>query len=178
MNPEPVKTLTIQAVNELLIGYFSRLFGWEGQGRVLIETMARTRPPDGLYMTLWWKNNDLLVQNTGEFIQPEDESEQGTQQLDNESLCTVQVTLRGQDAYSQCCEARYSLESSQRFFDLWKLLGFSGCDPVTDMSGAFGAHVQQRAFFDFHFYACFGRGYPADWFDHSQWAINNTNLTI
>jgi len=177
MNPEPVKILTEEQVNDLLVNFFTSLFEWEDD-RVLVETQAGVRPTNGIYMTLWWKSNEMLNQGNGEFIQPDNNENRGAHKLDNESYCTIQITLRGDNAYSLCNEARRALDDPQRFFDLWTILGFAGCDPVQDMSAPFGGKIQQRAFFNFNFYATFGREYPADWFDKSKWIINESTITI
>ena len=88
------------------------------------------------------------------------------------------MSVRGPGAYSLASEARYGLEAAERFFDLWRVLGFAGCGPVTDLSVPLGGRIQQRAFFDITFYALFGRAYPLEWFDASQWAINNESLQL
>lgn len=49
---------------------------------------------------------------------------------------------------------------------------------MTDLSAPLGGRIQQRAFFDMTFYALFGRAYPLEWFDASQWAINNESLQL
>lgn len=172
-----VKTLTVNAVNTLLADYLTSVFQWEA-GRVGVETQAGPRPPSGVYATLWWKGQELLQQGMGDFTLPESPEAEGVQSLGNEALCTVQVSVRGPDAYSLASEARYSLEAAERFFDLWRVLGFAGCGPVTDLSGPLGGRIQQRAFFDMTFYALFGRAYPLEWFDASQWVINNESLQL
>ncbi|MFQ8889832.1 MAG: hypothetical protein ACLR7Z_17285 [Bilophila wadsworthia] len=154
------KTLTVDAVNTLLADYLTSVFQWEA-GRVVVETQAGPRPPSGVYATLWWKGQELLQQGMGDFTLPESPEDEGVQSLGNETLCTVQVSVRGPHAYSLASEARYGLEAAERFFDLWRVLGFAGCGPVTDLSGPLGGRIQQRAFFDITFYALFGR--PTRW---------------
>lgn len=171
------KTLTVDAVNTLLADYLTAFFQWD-TGRVLVETQAGPRPPSGVYATLWWKSQEVLRQDWGTFTLPESPRDDGIQHLDNESLCIMQITVRGPHAYSLASEARYSLDAAERFFDLWRVLGFAGCGPVTDLSAAFGGRVQQRAFFDLSFYALFGRAYPLEWFDASQWGINDEALQL
>lgn len=173
MSQPLAKTLTVDAVNTLLVDYLTAFFQWKS-GRVLVETQADARPPSGVYATIWWKEQELLPQNFGSFTPPETEMEEGIQTLDNETLCTVRITLRGPKAYNLASEVRYSLEAAERWFDLWRVLGFSGCSTVTDLSGSYGGRIQQRAFFDLSFYAMFGRTYPLDWFDASQWQVNGT----
>ena len=145
---------------------------------MVVETQAGPRPPSGVYATLWWKGQELLQQGMGDFTLPESPEDEGVQSLGNEALCTVQVSVRGPNAYSLASEARYGLEAAERFFDLWRVLGFAGCSPVTDLSAPLGGRIQQRAFFDMTFYALFGWAYPLEWFDASQWAINNESLQL
>ena len=100
-----VKTLTVDAVNTLLADYLTSVFQWE-VGRVVVETQAGPRPPSGVYATLWWKGQELLQQGMGDFTLPESPEDEGVQFLGNEALCTVQVSVRGPDAYSLASEAR------------------------------------------------------------------------
>ncbi len=139
---------------------------------ILVETRTRPRPPDDkAYVTLYWKDQDLLPQFEGEFIAPEDESD-GQEYNENDAHCTVRITVRGKNAYNTASELRYALDSSQRQFDLYNVIGFSGTSGVTDLSAVYGGQVQQRAFVELSFYACFGRMYSLEWFNSVPWLIN------
>lgn len=169
--------LTTDTINKLVIDLFKELLGWNEQ-QFLVETRGGARPSSGKpYMTLWWKNIEVLNQGYGE-MRSEEDSDEARQFLENESLCSLQITIYGNDAYNICNEVRMHLESANRFFDLWSVIGFAGCDSVNDLSADFGGHIEQRAFFNFSFYANFGREYPADYFDKSKWVINGEQLTI
>lgn len=169
--------LTPQMVNKLLKDYFDLFFGWEPDpDRVLVETQAGTRPPKGLYMTLWWRNIEVMRQDPGGTLV--DTPEGTMESLINLSLCEVQVTLRGPNALEAAVNARLSLGSSARAFDLWKLLGYSGTSGIQDLSAYYNGAIQPRAFFNFYFYALFNREYPADYFDKSKWNVNGHIITI
>lgn len=160
-------------VRKLLVDVMQRVTALPN-GRVLIETKADRRPSEGLYCTLWFKELTPLVQNDGDFEYNTDEptTELITQTLDHESLCTVQLTMWGDDAYDRVTDAMQALQNAQRQFDLWQILGFAGFDSVQDISVQYGAKIQQRAFVNLHYYACLGKKYPSDWFDVSQWEMN------
>lgn len=98
--------------------------------------------------------------------------------LINLSLCEVQVTFRGPSALESAVNARLSLGSSARAFDLWKLLGYSGTSGIQDLSAYYNGAIQPRSYFNFYFYALFNREYPADYFDKSKWNVNGIEITI
>lgn len=144
-------------------------------GRVIIETKADRRPPEGLYCTVWFKELEPLVQNEGDFEYPldsYDNDEPATQILDNESHCVVQIEMWGDDAYARAIDAMQALQNSQRFEDLWRVIGFAGIDYVRDISVQYGAKIQQRAYFNLSYYVCLGKKYPADWFKDTQWVLS------
>lgn len=172
-NPNPEKELTIDSVNALFRDYICEFLKLSGD-RVLIETRMDRRPIDGLYVTLWWKRQEPLMQvaSDADFSYNE-ETGTATNYLPNETYATLQITCRGPNAYNVCSELRYSLYDPARYFDLFRVIGFGGAGTVEDLSASYGGRIQQRAFIDVSFYCCFGRSYPADWFDKSQWAINN-----
>lgn len=152
---------------------------------VLIETRARPRPMDNSpYATLYWKEQDVLNQfdgdmdyvgtdALGEGEEPNPDFPDGMETRENPALCTVRITVRGENAYNLCSEIRYALESANRNFDLWTVLGFAGCTSVTDLSAAYGAQTQQRSFIELSFYAPFGRRYNLDWFKSVPFVVNN-----
>lgn len=160
---------TKESVSKLLVGVLERITGL-GKGRVIIEGEAGPRPSEGLYCTLWWKDATPEPQNDGDFTDdgPEceyDKSHPLTQHLRNETYCTVQVSFWGKGAFEAALSAVSALQNAQRWFDLWRVLGYGGVDRVQDISAAFRGLLQGRAFFNLSFYACFGAAYPADWFD-------------
>lgn len=156
-------------IEKLLVGVLERITGL-GKGRVLVEDNTGPRPSDGLYCTLWWKDATPEPQNDGDFTDdgPEcdyDKSHPLTQHLRNETYCTVQVSFWGKGAFEMALSAVSALQNAERWFDLWRVLGYGGVDRVQDISAAFRGLVQGRAFFNLTFYACFGAEYPSDWFD-------------
>lgn len=146
---------------------------------VIIETRARPRPYDDRpYVTIYWAEQEVLPQYEGDFSQPTNELEEGTELLNNASRCTVRITVRGDNAYNLCSELRYALDSKNRNWDLYNLVGFSGATSVVDLSAVYGAQVQQRAFIDFSFYAAFGRAYPLAWFKEVPFIFSVLNEQI
>lgn len=170
----PVLKVTPQAVRKLLVDVMQTITGYAA-GRVLIETKADRRPQDRApYCTLWFKNSELLVQNNGDYYidTPDYTSDvDGMQVLDNETLVTVQINFWGDGAYDEALAASHALQNAQRFFDLWRVLGYAGIDSVQDISVQYGAKIQQRAYFNLDFYVCYGRMYPLEYFKISQWSI-------
>lgn len=170
--------LTPQMVNVLLKDYFDSFFGWDPEpNRVLVETQAGTRPPKGLYITLWWRNIEVMRQDPGGTFSCSPDTGP-IESLINLSLCEVQVTFRGPSALESAVNARLSLGSSARAFDLWKLLGYSGTSGIQDLSAYYNGAIQPRSYFNFYFYALFNREYPADYFDKSKWNVNGIEIAI
>jgi len=161
-NMSDVIQLTPQMVNVLLKDYFDSFFGWDPEpNRVLVETQAGTRPPKGLYITLWWRNIEVMRQDPGGTFSCSPDTGP-IESLINLSLCEVQVTFRGPSALESAVNARLSLGSSARAFDLWKLLGYSGTSGIQDLSAYYNGAIQPRSYFNFYFYALFNREHPAD----------------
>lgn len=176
----PVLKVTPIAVRKLLVDVMQAITGYK-VGRVLVETKADRRPQDGSpYCTLWFKNSEPLVQNDGDYyIDTPDYSSDvnGVQVLDNETLVTVQINFWGDGAYDEALKACQTLQNAQRFFDLWRVIGYAGIDSVQDISVQYGAKIQQRAYFNFDFYVCYGRMYPLEYFKISQWQITEPEHT-
>lgn len=172
--------LTPEDVKKLLASVLEGLTGL-GSGRVIWEASAGPRPSEGLYCSLWWKDLELLPQNGGDYATSEapgpDKENPITQTLRNESWCTVQVSFWGPKAFETAVRTVQALQTGDRYFDLWKMLGYGGTDAIQDISAAFGGRIQGRCFFNLSFYACFGADYPVDWFDISQWAIGYAGKT-
>lgn len=170
----PVLKITPQAVRKLLVDTLQAMTGYAA-GRVLIETKADRRPQDKApYCTLWFKNAEPLVQNDGDFYYDDsDDTADGLQVLDNETLVTVQINFWGDDAYGEAMSAAQALQNAQRNFDLWRIIGFAGIDGVQDISVQYGAKIQQRAYFNLNFYVCYGRSYPIYWFNVTDWRMKS-----
>lgn len=166
--------LTRKTVKKLLQETIAALSGMPTE-RVIWEDRPGPRPSDGRYFTLWWKNIEPLVQNSGEYAFHDDGS--ATQHLCHESYCSVQVSAWGQDAFDAVHEVAQALQADSRWFDLWRLIGYGGVDSVQDISAAFRGQVQGRAYFNLDFYACFGADHPTEWFNVSQWAIRCNEKT-
>ncbi|MEG6501569.1 MULTISPECIES: phage neck terminator protein [unclassified Desulfovibrio] len=166
--------LTPEDVKKLLVSVLEGLTGL-GSGRVIWETSGGPRPSEGLYCSLWWKDFELLPQNVGDYTAPTgpdpDKARPITQHLRHESWCTVQISFWGPKAFESAVRTVLALQSDDRSFDLWKVLGYGGTDAVQDLSTAFRGRIQARCFFNLSFYACFGADYPAEWFDISQCGI-------
>lgn len=168
----------MHAANAILRAYIMDVTGF-GPDAVLIETRTGPRPVDrGPYVTIYWREQDLLPQFDSPFSQPADDAGAGAESLKNETYCTVRITVRGDDAYNIASELRYQLDRGQRAFELWHVLGYAGTSNVTDLSAVYGAKVQQRAFIDLSFYAAFGRTYPLDWFDRAPWIVNGAQSIL
>lgn len=172
-DPE-VLACTPEVVQKLLQEVTCAMTGYDAD-HVLIETKADRRPQDTKpFASLWFKNAEPLRQDQGDIYIDQDapDSEDGIQVLDNETLFTVQFNFWGRGAYSTALSVVSALQNARRFFDLWRLIGFAGIDAVQDISAVYGAQVQQRAYFNCDFYACFGRKYPVDWYKVSQWELD------
>lgn len=165
--------LTVDMVNDLLRAFIMHVTELPAD-YILVETRSRPRPPDDRpYVTLYWKDNDLLPQFEGDFVAPAGE-EDGQEYVGHDALSTVRITVRGKDAYNIACKIRYAMDASERQFDLYNVIGFAGATGPVDLSAVYGAQVQQRAFTELSFYACFGRLYPLAWFKTVPWIINNS----
>jgi len=167
--------LTTQNVKKLLVSTLEGVTGLE-PGRVTWEATGGPRPPEGLRCSLWWKGFEPLAQNVGEYrdVSAPDTYDKATpiiQYLRNETFCEVQTSFWGDGAFDKAAATVGALQNDNRNFDLWRILGYGGIDAIQDISAYAGARIQQRAFFNLSFYACFGADYPVDWFDVSQWAI-------
>lgn len=163
-------TVTADVLNDTLVEVFENLTGL-GKGRVLRENYGDRRPPSGLYCTLWFKTAEPLQQNNGDF-EYDEASGVFVQTLRNETYFTVQVSFWGPGAYEAALKAVSALQNSQRWADLWKIIGYAGVDAVQDISTAYLGKIQQRAFFNFNFYVCLGAAYPADWFNKLTVKLN------
>lgn len=166
----PVLECTPDSVQTLLQQVVCAITGYTAD-HVLIESKADRRPQDTKpYATLYMKRFEPLKQDVGDYYIDQDApvAEDGTQVLDNETLFTVQFNFWGRGAVSTAMSVVSALQNGQRFFDIWKIIGFAGIDSVQDISAAYGAQIQQRAFFDCDFYACFGKAYPLDWYKVAQ----------
>ena len=170
------RVLTLAEVRKILVDVFTKISGLE-DGRVLIETKADRRPSDGKpYITLWTKNVEYYCENDGFFTFPEGipsehTEEAAIQYMDHEVLITVQVSVWGDGAQDIAGSLVGHLQNSNRWADLWKLFGFSNTGPLQDLSLTYGAKIQQRALFNFDFYAHLGQTYDVDWFYNSQWDL-------
>lgn len=176
MPPQSV-IFSVDMVNAILISFILDATGLPVPS-VLIETRTSPRPIDASpYVTILWRDQDLLPQFDSPFVQPLGESE-GLEDQKNEAWCSVRITVRGNNAYNMASELRYELDRGQRAFELWNMLGFAGVSSVTDLSASYGGKVQQRAFIDLNFYAAFGRRYDMSWFTSVPWIINNLSTLI
>lgn len=166
--------LSVDMVNVILIAFIREVTGFPADA-VLVETRTGPRPIDlRPYATILWQGQEALPQFDAPFYAPGDD-EAGTEELKNESHCTVRLTIRGDNAYNIASELRYELDRGQRAFDLWNILGFAGVSNVVDLSAVYGGKVQQRTFIDLSFYAAFGRTYSLDWFRSVPWIINGAS---
>ncbi len=157
-------------VEKLLVATIEGIMGMPG--RVFVQTEMGPRPPEGLYATIWFRDTQLLNQSQGYWEFPsKTKIRPAVQKLANPSLVTVQVSFWGAEAYHKAIELTHGLQNAQRFFDLWRPLGYAGVDPVQDISTAFEGRIQQRAFFNFRFYVLYGAEYPGDWFNTSRWNL-------
>lgn len=173
------KIITEKDVNKVFIDFINLVMGWETEeNRVLIETKTGPRPHQSLYFTLWWRSIYFLKQNEGRIIPPEnpDKTLPAVQYLRGEAQCGIYITARGPEAFGAALRVRQALDSAQRWCDLWRILGFGGTDEIHDESAEYNSRIQPRAFFELQFNANFGAEYPVDWFDASQWDINNSNF--
>ena len=161
--------VTHKQLNDELVRVFEAITGL-GEGRVLRENYNDRRPKGGLYCTLWFKNASPLQQNDGDF-EIDEESGELIQTLRNETLFTAQVSFWGPLAYEAALSAASALQNSERWADLWRIIGYAGIDDVQDISTAYLGQVQPRAFFNFNFYVCLGVKYSSGWFDKSKWRI-------
>lgn len=162
--------VTPEVLNNTLVAVFEDITGFD-KGRVLRENYNDRRPSGGLYCTLWLKSAEPLPQNDGDFEIDEITGDM-EQTLRNETYFTVQVSFWGSRAYEAALSAVSALQNSQRWADLWRIIGFAGIDRVQDISTAYLGKIQPRAFFNFNFYVCLGAKYPADWFTKFTLRLN------
>lgn len=138
--------------------------------RVIVESRNDRRPSEGLYISLWWHSNEDLVQNDGE-IQVAEDGDTMTQTLRNESYEKVRIACWGDDAYDMSIKIRGQLQNANRFRDLWKIIGFSECTEIQDVSQSYRASQQQRTHFNFAYYVCYEDTYVIDQFERAQMTI-------
>lgn len=172
---------TPERVQDLLVKVFERITGLP-PGRVLMRSKIDRRPAEGLYCTLYFKSAAPLRQDSGHFFMPKDpdydKAKPARQHLKNTTRVTVEVCLWGEDAFYEAVGVQLALQAAQRFTDLWRVIGYSGTEDIQDSSVDSGGHIQQRAFFLFNFYVQYFGNFPADWFDHSHWRINDEDEFI
>lgn len=164
--------LTVDSINALLRAVVIKSLNLS-ESHVIIETRNRPRPyDDGLYVTIFWVTQDLLVQGSGDFLYPDNGLSEGTQALRNDAFCTVRILTRGTNAYNAASLLRQAFDSADRQWDLYHVVGFAGIESIQDISVNFGGQIQQTAFFDFSFYVCFGAEYSIPWFTRTTMVIN------
>lgn len=178
----PTMILTTEDLENLLVAVLERVTGL-GPGRVLLGGgNAGPRSTDDLYCSLWWRGIEPLRQNHGAYRgihgpsnpdNPDNPDQSGliTQILDNPAWCDMRVRFQGPGAMRTAVATAGWLQNDDRWFDLWRLVGFGGVNAVMDDGAPFGGHMQSRASFDLSFYAGFGAEYPVAWFDVSQWTV-------
>lgn len=148
--------------------------------KVLVETRGRPRPYDnGPYVTVYWRMQQLLKQNTLEFVPPpEDDEQDGEERPTNSAYCCIRITVRGDDAYNLCSKLRYEFERGERWFDIFRVLGYSDIPDVYDLSAEYGGKIQQRAVMDFYFYIDFNARFPAPWFNKVNLVVNGETVPV
>jgi len=159
----PITEITPALVRALMVAVVEKAA--ELDGRVFIETKMDRRSFDSPYCTLWFKSLLFERQDLGKFIPPENENDEGRLLMPNLSYGTIQISLWGNGAYDRAVKIGQDLQSAERWWDLWSVIGFSDVDEVRDISAEYGAKIQQRAYFDFRFYVCFGRLHEVGWFN-------------
>ena len=156
---------TPASVRKLLVETIEAITGL-ASGRVLIEGVSDKRPSEGLYCTLWFKSARPEMYNDPYF-----DPETGDEYLDNETLVEVQASFWGDGARDMALETVSQLSRSERERDLWMVIGFAGVDSVEDIPSVSMGQIRQRAIFNFKFYVCYGRRYPAECFDTSNISV-------
>lgn len=125
----------------------------------------RTDPrPKGEWIVFWFNEIEPLGQLNGDSDGEEAETVFNSVWF-NESRCTVSVEYIGLAAFNKATNILHNIESNARYADIWQFLGFSGYEPVRDVSVPYESFVQERAEFTLYFYTCFGKKFPADFID-------------
>lgn len=154
---------TPSSVRKLLVETFEAITGLQS-GRVLIEGMNDRRPSEGLYCTLWFREARPEDHNVIDFLE---DSESGVpyERLLNQMIETVQVSFWGRGARDMAIETLSRLDMTDRFCDLWRIIGFAGIDSLQDIPTGSMGQMRERSLFNLRFYVCYGRKYPAKWFE-------------
>ncbi len=134
-----------------------------GVDNCLLETRNATRPAEGEYATIYWKDIQYLKAYRGDSTHSETETEYLEHRI-NSALCTVQFSVFGDTALDKCIALNSWLNSENRLFDLDTLIGISDIGNVQDISIQQNGQIQPRASFDFSFYVELGAVYPMDYF--------------
>ena len=126
--------------------------------------------PEGPHCVIAFIKADPLEHDVNEF--PEDGEGASLEELAREeTLCSVEIRFHGRYAMDRALRCTGILRNNRRNFDLWRILGFAGLDPVKSKSPRFFEAQEERARFRINFYADFGARYPADWFSSSKWEL-------
>ena len=156
---------TETSVRRLLVETMEAITGLS-PGRVIVEGRADRRPSEGLYCTLWFRSARPEAHNDAEF-----DPETSDEYLCNETLVDVQVSFWGSGAKDAAMEAVSQLGRSEREKDLGRVTGIPSVGEIQDIPAKFEGQMRERALFNLQFYVCYGRRYPAEWFD-------TTNISV
>ena len=157
-------TLTPAAVEDLFQSVLTAVTGEP----VIMEGSPGPQPAER-YCSFGFVSCEPLEHPVSEML--ETESGEFAEFSRNETRCQLAVSFWGGSAISRAWNCLGHLQNSRRFFDLWRVLGFSGFDPVKAVGRAYLGKIQDSAQFTLYFYAALGAEYPADWFSHSSWGL-------
>lgn len=168
--------MNTDTINKLLV---ATVKAGAGVDYCIVETRSSTRPPEGKYATLYWKQLTPLNSVLSDATHSETETEYFENRLGG-YLCTVQITVIGDGALNTAIELNQFLNSENRQFDLYHLIGISNITEILDLSTVIGGKYQERACFDFSFYVEFGVRYAMDYFTIGNITVyfNNESFNI
>lgn len=164
MTPVELSPITITAIENLFQEVVTAV-----TGEPCIIEPANGPQPAKRFCSLDIKTADPMDHRVADFI--ETDTGDLAERARNETRLSMAAAFWGKEAMTRATSCMHALQSYQRVFDLWRLLGFSGVDPVQATGSAYLGKIQDRAQFTIYFYAALGALYPADWFTASRWGL-------
>lgn len=130
---------------------FVSVLGAITEERVIIEDASGPQP-DGPYVSLRLESLRPNSFNERRLVERESDGEL-VEYAAYLVYCALKVSFWGQDACNRAARCQMQMSAAGRFFDLWRVIGFGGCDPVRRASAEDLGKIQERADFVFNFHA-------------------------
>lgn len=137
-----------------------------------VGTRAGTRPTEGLFGVITWKRTEPLKQlEDPEFTQDGDNDPTFTDL--NACYCTLEIKVLGENSRNVLSEIMFGLQSINRTWDIWNVVGFGGVTEIQNASTPLGGRIQEWSVMDVSFYVNFERTYLAEYFTKVPVTIND-----